>query len=165
MEMLFYTGIGSRETPKYILLQMREIAKVQAKFGYSLRSGAAPGADSWFEDGQKSIAGASAEIYLPWRGFENRPCNETYIHLGTLPKSIVEKAEEMVEDVHPAWGRLSQGAKKLHTRNVFQVLGKDLESPSQVVICWTEGGIEKGGTRTAIKIAEEREIPVWNLGA
>ena len=45
-----YAGIGSRETPHLVQIDMREIAGyLFNKFGYILRSGAADGADAAFE--------------------------------------------------------------------------------------------------------------------
>lgn len=78
-----------------------------------------------------------------------------------------------MSQVHPAWGLtrpngapiLSMGAKMLHTRNVFQVLGKNLDKPSSFLICYAEvdkDGIPKGGTRTAWQIAKSRGIPCFN---
>jgi hypothetical protein len=43
------------------------------------------------------------------------------------------------------------------------VLGQNLDSPSLFLVCWTEGGAEVGGTRTAIIAAKENDIPVFNL--
>ena len=62
--------------------------------------------------------------------------------------------------------RLSQGALKLHLRNVNQVLGADLNTPSKFLICWAKmdkQGSPIGGTRTAWKIAEKYGIPCFNL--
>lgn len=44
--MKYYTGIGSRQTPKDILKLMEDIAFKLAQKGYILRSGAAGGADT-----------------------------------------------------------------------------------------------------------------------
>jgi hypothetical protein len=65
--------------------------------------------------------------------------------------------------VHPYWDNLTQGGKKLHTRNACQVLGADLKTHVDFVICWTPDGKPSGGTRTAIIIAEQNGIPVYNL--
>ena len=56
-------------------------------------------------------------------------------------------------------------------RNVYQVLGKDLNTPSEFVICWTPDGaetanersIKTGGTGFAIALADSLGIPVYNL--
>jgi len=47
----------------------------------------------------------------------------------------------------------SDYAKKLHGRNVKQVLGDDLKTPSDFLLCWTKEGKDVGGTRTAIVLA------------
>jgi hypothetical protein len=67
--------------------------------------------------------------------------------------------------VHPAWDILSQGAQKLHARNVHQILGPDLSRPTPVefVLCWTPDAQVVGGTATAIRLAQDRNIPVYNL--
>ena len=58
------------------------------------------------------------------------------------------------------------GAKALHTRNVYQVLGLDLNTPSEFVVCYAD--VDKhnnviGGTATAVNIAKEVGIPVYNI--
>ena len=70
---------------------------------------------------------------------------------------IVYKHEPHAKD-------LSDGVKLIKSRNVYQVLGVDLKSPSDVVICWTEEGEVIGGTGLAIKIAQANKIPVVNVG-
>jgi hypothetical protein len=144
--MKFYAGIGSRETPSHILQVMSEDAyRLQAR-GYILRSGAAEGADSAFEAG----AGDQKEIWLPWRGFQNHPSR-------LLPSLA---AFEMAARFHPAWERCSRGARALHARNCHQVLGADLATPVEFVLCWTKDGRASGGTGQAIRIAEAHGIPV-----
>lgn len=64
---------------------------------------------------------------------------------------------------HPAWGKCSPIARRLLGRNPFQVLGRDLKSPSLFVVCWTADGKDSGGTGTAIRIAETYGVPVFNM--
>ena len=45
-------------------------------------------------------------------------------------------------------------------RNVFQVLGADLKTPTEFIICWTD---KYGGTQQALRIAKSFSIPVFNL--
>ena len=47
-------------------------------------------------------------------------------------------------------------------RNTYQVLGLDLMSPVDFVICWTPLGRDDGGTGQAIRIANAHNIPVYN---
>ena len=152
MERNSYTGVGSRKTPDNVLLHMMELASGLEELDYILRSGAAQGADMAFEAGIK--ASDNIEIYLPWRGFEDH---------ATGSYDIMPEAFTIASVVHPAWDKLKQGGQKLHARNAHQVLGSNLLKPSKFVICWTPNGKEVGGTRTAIKIAQLRSIPVYNL--
>lgn len=144
--MKYYAGIGSRQTPADVLALMSKIAAKLSKDGYVLRSGHAVGADQAFEAGS-----TSSEIYLPWPGFE-----------GSTSKlcSISEAAYAMAAKFHPVWDMLSQGARKLHARNCYQILGYDLKTPVEFVVCWHNGS---GGTMQAVKIASHYNIPVYNL--
>lgn len=159
--MLYYTGIGSREAPKLIQQDMILFAKFLAVSGYCLRSGGARGADQAFETGCDSQGGRK-EIYLPWEGFEG--------NTSTLFPASPE-ASILASTIHPTWNKLSKGARSLVSRNMHQVLGQDLNTPSEFVICWTPDGCssektysrETGGTGTAITLASRNNIPVINL--
>jgi hypothetical protein len=52
----------------------------------------------------------------------------------------------------------------MHSRNCHQILGYDLQSPVDAVICWTPNGKVVGGTRTALLLAQDAGIPIFNLG-
>lgn len=95
--------------------------------------------------------------------------------LDKMPEQYQTLAKQIAAITHPAWDAvkadgkpvLSKGAKQLHTRNVYQVLGRDCQSPSKMVICYappvgTKGEV-KGGTATAVKLALNRGIDVFNL--
>jgi hypothetical protein len=150
---LIYTGIGSRSTPDPILKKMETIGRILANRGWTLRSGAADGADSAFEKGCDQVTGPK-EIYLPARKFNNS--RSILYHVG-------EDALELASTIHPAWDKCSSFAKLLHARNCYQVLGRDLNAPSLFVVCWTENGEALGGTATAINLAKKHNIPVFNL--
>jgi hypothetical protein len=144
---MFYTGVGARATPVNILNLMTRIAIKLNGAGFWLRSGGAIGADTAFELG----AVDKKQIF--------------YARQATV------QAMQIAANFHPAWNRCSPFAKKLHGRNAFQVLGHDLNSPSQFLICWTPDGCithasrsyTTGGTGTAISIASAHKIPVHNL--
>lgn len=159
--MIYYTGIGSRSTPSSVLEDMYNFAACAAKLGCVLRSGAAAGADTAFEEGAVSRDGM-VEIFLPWVGFNN--------HVSTLyPATPI--ARQLASKIHPRWTGLSPAAKSLIARNMHQVLGRSLRSPSDMVVCWTPDGAETaeecsritGGTGSAIKVAYMHEIPVFNV--
>lgn len=155
---MIYTGIGSRQTPPHVLEAMQLIAKQRAAEGWTLRSGNAAGADTAFATGCSLVQG-EMEIYLPWEGFNNRTSkNSGYIAIGQLPN--VSQAMEIAAQFHPNWGACSRAAKKLHTRNVYQIAGWDLNTPTDEVICWSKGS---GGTEQALRIAYYLDIPIRNL--
>lgn len=145
----FYAGIGSRETPSHILTLMTGIAEYLAIREWTLRSGGANGADSAFENGAEA-----KEIYLPWQGFNG---NASPLFRPT-PEAI-----KMAEKYHPAWHKLRRGARLLMARNCHQVLGLDLKTPVEMVICWTKDAAGGGGTGQAIRIARDLGIPVNDL--
>lgn len=162
---MILTGIGSRKRPTYIREIILDVMTNLSPMS-TLRSGAAYGCDSDFEELAKS-----KEIYLPWAGF-NKSKSELYLsNINNLVKDyylsnvgLVEYADKIIQNVHPSYNRLSLAGKKLHTRNVFQVLGITLDKPSDLLICYTENGVTKGGTATAINIAKEFQVPVLNIG-
>ncbi len=142
-----YTGVGSRKTPNNILDLMRNIAIKMAYCGFTLRSGGATGADTAFEQG----AGNKKEIFY---------ANDATVEAMTISKQF-----------HPAWHKCGNYAKKLHGRNAFQVLGRNLATPADVLICWTPDACKNhaqrkystGGTGTAISIADAYQVPIVNL--
>lgn len=152
-----YAGIGSRRTPPDILSFFTRLAARMEINGYTLRSGGAGGADSAFATGC-----LEREIYLPWRGFNGLSSSMP------LPSAAALK---LAATLHPAWGRLSSGAQLLMARNCYQILGANLQSPCQVVLCWTPDGCEShatrsqttGGTGQAISLASKHGIPVINF--
>lgn len=153
-----YAGIGSRTTPSVQLERMTRAAQRLAAMGYTLRSGAADGADRAFEAG----AGEKKEIYLPWAGFN-----------GSTSPFVTPSREAMAvaAAVHPAWKRLTPSAQKLQARNSHQILGGDLLNPCDFVICWTPDGAETeqergastGGTGQAIALASRWGVPVFSF--
>lgn len=152
-----YAGIGSRRTPRKVLGLMTEFASLKKRAGYVLRTGHADGADQAFEEG----AGDAAEIFLPWTSFNmNVPlAHGAVVHKRPSPASYNTAAE-----FHPNWRRLSPAARHLHARNSHQILGWDLKTPVDFVICWTPGGLGGGGTGQALRIAEYYAIDIWDLG-
>lgn len=161
----YYAGIGSRDTPDNVLLQMEGIAKILKDMGWVLRSGHADGADMAFESGSQG----QNQIWLPWKGFNyDSLLSKAMPKTGHYSIQANWKADQIAAAFHPNWNACSEGAKKLHTRNVYQVLGPGLgvvqqDTVSKVVICWTKDGKASGGTGQAIRIAEGTGIPVINL--
>ena len=149
---MWYAGIGSRDTPSNLENIISKIARNLELAGFILRSGGADGADKMFSNGV--VRAENKEIYLPWKGF-NFSDSELY--------GVCNAAILTVNKYHPSPSFLSDAGVKLMARNAYQVLGKDLNTPSKFVLCWTPGGKEVGGTSQAIRIAKDKGIPVYNL--
>lgn len=152
--MKYYAGIGSRDTPNNILQIMQSIGATLATQGFTLRSGGANGADKAFEIGCDSVKG-SKEIYLPWKGFNNNT-SKYY--------NVSSEAIELASKFHPAWNNLTKPVQLLMARNCYQVLGLDLNTPVEFVICFTYKGKGLGGTGQAIRLAKYFNIPIQDLG-
>lgn len=174
--MKYYTGIGSRNTPYHIQQLIIKIAYKLAGMGYTLRSGAARGADSafergashWFEDNGESYPAPASlmQIYIPWDSFVSIPQDYGDCYVSLARQKTKYDAEKIASEIHPAWERCSRGAKALHSRNIYQVLGVNLTKPSSFLIAYAEpakdGGV-KGGTATAWNLAKKYNVPCFNL--
>ncbi len=162
--MKYYAGIGSRETPQRILDAFYKISRQAAALNWTLRSGRAPGADTFFEKGCIAANGP-CEIFVPWSGFPNGS------DLRMRPAYVFDRLDRMQKDAaissvsvyHPAPDRLSQGAMKLMARNYCQMHGPKADSPdTDLVVCYTKDGRASGGTGQAIRMAEDAGITVLN---
>lgn len=160
--MKFYTGIGSRHIPNDIKRKFILLGEALGNLGFVLRSGAANGSDTAFEIGCDNVSGQK-EIYLPWQNFNRHQSQLFYIS----PEAL-----ELAEHYYGSrWQYLKPPVKELMARNMYQVTGKDLDRPSEFVVCYTKDGcnnwndrsIDTGGTGQAISYASDIGIPVFNL--
>lgn len=81
-------------------------------------------------------------------------------------KDLIETSEEIARSVmgDSHWNNCNEWSRGMHSRNCHQILGWDLQSPVDAVICWTPNGKVVGGTATALKLAMRAGIPIFNLG-
>jgi len=139
--MKYYAGIGSRETPETVKIKMELIAQMLANKGYTLCSGGAEGADRAFERG----AGPK-EIYY------SRDATQEGINLALEyhpnPKALMAKGDYVLG---------------LMGRNMHILLGMDLNSPVDFVVCWTKDGGPTGGTGQALRYCMKNNIKIYNL--
>lgn len=157
-----YAGIGARVIPTEIGEKFFIVANHLAYEGWTLRSGGAPGADSAFEEGC-DICNGQKEIYLPWKGF-NKSTSLLYERI--FPPKVLEIASRL----YPRWNDVDEATRKLHARNVQQILGKEASNAdeySRFVCCYTDRSYTDanavGGTMFGIKLAGEFNIPVFNF--
>lgn len=174
----YYAGIGSQTTPAEIRELMTQIARRLEAENWTLRSGAAEGADSAFAEGVIK----QAVIWLPWASFRRGTINPRHQQHVTHPCDL--PAHDSVRRYHPDWKNLStdqferrkqdarkQTVFKFMSRNFRQVvaLGNEPLLNSKFVLCWTPDGSERGrgpksgGTGQALAIAWDLGIPIHNL--
>lgn len=164
MKQITYAGIGARKTPVDVIDLMFHAAEQLEAEGCKLRSGGAAGADTAFFRGTSQNA-QSCEIYIPWEGFQGFTGKDDGVYLLSPTNAHYTAAMDMAMRHHPNWTNLDSTARKFMIRNSYQIMGPDMQSPCDFVICWTPGGKGGGGTGQAIRIANTLEIPVFDLGA
>lgn len=170
--MKYFAGIGSRDCPTLIEARMAKLSKVLTYNGYTLRSGNAHGADQAFA---KGVLDNKAQIWLPWKGFNDDfqklyPDHEYRLVSDRCPEGESDmEAWDSVKQFHPYYDDMeSSGHIKFKTfmdfmtRNYRQVRGYN-EPDSEFVICWTPNGEDVGGTAQAIRVARHYNIPVYNM--
>lgn len=167
--LLYYTGVGSRKCEDPVILAlMTSIAQELARQGYILRSGAAKGPDTAFEKGAPKHL---RRIYVPNESFGNRPKDEIIV-----PKKVDLmcwlRACSIAEQYHDLGRHMPQDMRDLMGRNVYQVLGDDLRTPSRFLICDAPGVVLNnegkvvdvdGGTGLAVRLAVAHNIPIYHL--
>lgn len=171
-EFSYVTTIGATDIGNAHFSFCEELGFFVCEQGYSIRSGKVPGSDQAYQIGfEKALRDndfiSDPQIFLPWKTFErhNVFVSDRYDRFNYTAENI-NKASEIIKDVHPVWDRLTDGQKVFHIRNVFQILGEDCETPSSFLIACApqdKEGLPKGGTRSAYKIALDRGIPCINI--
>ena len=165
---MYYAGIGSRETPVELKETMKNLGACLSENGYILRSGNARGADKWFSDGCDKVNGNS-EIFLPFKDFGGGHKHSILIN----NKNLLREATEIMKSIKPKSYTWNSKNTPYHRRNVFQILGVNLNTPVDFVICYTNTGSETeydvinrhetSGTSMAIVLADRLDIPVINM--
>lgn len=163
-----YAGVGSRQTPKDVLAAIALAAVRLAADGFTLRTGMSPGADQAFYRG--ALAGhGPVELYLPWPAFEAHArlaCEGEEVFELSAPEPA---AYPLAARFHPRWETLGTRVRELRARDVHEVLGRDLQSPAALLVCWTpDGSVDGrgpgvGGTGQALRIARAHGVSVLNL--
>jgi hypothetical protein len=155
---LTYAGIGARSTPYEVLIRMSHISKrLEHQLFILYTGGAAEGADAAF------LARIYFyKVFMPSSYFNYKKANGTdFIDCSKL--SNWNEGLKTVDKYHPAPQHLTPFTKKLMARNAYCVLGQDLKSPVDFVLCWTPNAKDVGGTGQGLRIAKDYNIPIFNL--
>ena len=158
--MIFYTGIGDVDTPHEIGWIMTEVAQKLSSVNFTLRTGANLGAEETFSKAVHDPA--LKEVYLPWSKFNNN--DSQLFNIGFL-------GMEIAKDHNKNFNVLSNGARSFLATVSYQLLGKDLKTPSKMVITWSADGQESmlrryrysGNNAQVARVANTFNIPIFNL--
>jgi hypothetical protein len=154
-----YTALGAAEAPAETLETARKIAVWMQRRGYTLRTSGEPGIPRAFEAG---VTWPSAlEVILPESPYHGRtasPVGPAYI----ADTASFQAAQKLLASIENSSTTSTDDAA---IAMVLQILGRDLESPSDFVVLWKQPDDRdtSGRTRTLRAIAHTANIPVWNL--
>ena len=149
--MIKVTIVGWRYTPKDIMAIMIRLTSKLENDGCRLRTGDCPiGGDLACRSGVKHRA--NIEVYTPF-------------------EEIPQLGYDLVDELHGRPSKLTPMGRKLMARNAMQVLGRNCDDPSNLLVCYTEDGClnhasrtkDTGGTGQAISIADKYGVKILNL--
>ena len=148
---------AERDAPEEVYGPLAQALKAAEDCGFVIRTSALSELEQGVSNNHKNV-----ELVLPWKGFNELDSKFTY---------TPDEARELAKRAHPTWSALKPGPQTFCATKVRLVLGKDLKSPVQLLIIWTQDGAQSirdctpttGLTRVAIDIAAQMRIPVFNL--
>lgn len=152
-----YIMTSGRDVPKHIVEQMVELSRSIKESGYVLRIGGLEGGDNVLGELDKD-----AELYLPWKNFSDKVSK---LYFST------EECLALASKFNAKFNEINNSMRSFLGMYTRMVLGKDLKSRVNFIICWTPDGAEDSSSITtktgliaqAIGIASAMKIPVFNL--
>lgn len=138
-----YAGLGDKEVSENAGSIIFNVGKKMAENNYLLRSGGAEGVDTFFEKGCDLVKG-NKEIFTPW-----------------VKSNKYKEAEQIAKGHTAVWFKPKGIVQKILTRNVFILLGKELNKPVDLVLVWQNG--ETDVYRHLVRTAASYNIRVYNL--
>lgn len=151
--------MGNYNANEAIMPLIQEVMGVLRRNGYITRVSCSKG----FEEMAYNAAGRDGEVYLPFKGFEGK--TEGF---STFSDAV---SKEFAKRFLPEWNTIKESHQTFYSKNARLVLGKGCKSPAQVVIIWSDDGVEGPANRTqksghaghVAAIAHAMKIPVFNL--
>ena len=172
-----YAGIGTRgnkgKLPKGVKEKLAKIAKSLEKQGLTLRTGEGVGSDAAFKNAVKDSS--KRKVYTKYHAAKNT-WGEGKTSTGPQAFKIMVHTLPDVNDhvvlkngklkVKNSGNDVKTTTKQLYARNCFQILGGNLKSPVDFIVCYSpldEDGNPTPGTRYSLYLAKLMNIPVFNL--
>ncbi len=166
----YFAFVGSREGHyEDDLKVIKEAGRLIADAGFGISSGDAIGTDRIFHEGcmeSSNYHNLNHRIYVV--DFNGNRGNRADFYGHFIDASKLEMRDEAIkvaQSVVPHFNYIKPYAQDLQTRNVYQVLGSDLQTPVKALIYWAppKGNLDdevvKGGTNTALQVAKLHNIP------
>lgn len=152
-----YTVILDKAVPENILAKVEEIVKVLSGHGFTLRYGGTEEFESRFEK-----VAERKELILPWRDFNEKQSKFTFNN---------DRSLAVAKMFHPTFDTMKKGVQAFLARNARLILGHEMKSPTNFLICWTDDGCESLREKTSatgfvghpIAIASAAHVPIYNL--
>jgi len=157
--------IGSRELNAYQTSMCEKLGGWVVQCGHILDSGNAPGADQAFARGANQFRPDLVHLHLPWYKFERQAIHDdNVVHiLDDLDEPHLKLYRQIAEKHHPAFSRLSQGAKKLMTRNSSILLPPPVYFTVDMCLAIPSAKRGGGGTGQGMRIALHESIRLVDL--
>ncbi|AND75472.1 DprA-like DNA recombination-mediator protein [Acinetobacter phage vB_AbaM_ME3] len=112
------------------------------------------------------VSPARLKICRPYIKYTNCvPYKQCYV---TINSSNYQHCSELVKSVTPYWRGIGNQSKYMHSKNALVMFGEQLNTPSTFLIVYDEpdvNGIVKGFSSSAIGLAKNHKIPVFNFAS
>lgn len=171
----FVAIIGSRRAPQPILDLLSLTGEALCDSGVALTSGDADGCDKAGVEGAMRSSSwplVGARVYLPWNGIKYPSTGlqrwaDNQIYFDASKFENYEDAKAIAFEARGSFEGLGRGGIAMQSRNPYQILLDDLNTPVASCIFWAETigkkGNVKGGTNTAYQVARRFNVPTINL--
>ena len=154
-----YTGLASNDTPTAIRAIMTELAMELESSGIILRSAAHPEMHSAFLRGVEAVG--KKEVYVTWSHGRH---SQHRIHPSQIDSATKALSLSIIQRFLPHMTVSQITQHDFISMAPYLILGRDLNTPSRFVICWTPDGLGQHGVGPALRIARYYGIPVFDLG-
>lgn len=171
-----YAGMNAIEISENMLVyQVIEKISTYLNFkGYTLVVNSIEGIKNLFENGSEF----RKEIFIPFDGFNGKYNTDVGVYsldfIGKVFSSSKErmcKAINIARKFHPNFDQLDDKDKLTIVCCSYQILGLNLDTPVDFVVCYTLDGCESNTTCTketgvigqSISIAHYYNVPIFNL--
>lgn len=163
----FVAIVGSRNTPETILELMIRLGRTYTDMGIAVSSGDAYDSDraGWYGAKQsKEFDHVGCRIFLNKSKRNGQPISNFHGFVDTrfnCPQR--DMAEAMALKARGTFAGLNSWGIELHTRNVYQIFGLNLDAPVEACIFYAEpkrNDTVSGGTNTAYQLAKMGNVPI-----